>query len=101
VKVLFKEFNTGLLLGITLAVFAFIRVYLVYSKAGLGVAIAVSLAVLAIVLVANIVGALLPIAFFKLKIDPAVTSSPFLATVMDATGLLIYFSIAQVVLRFL
>ena len=101
IKVMFKEFNTGLLLGITLAVFAFVRVWLVYSSAGLGVALAVSLAVLAIVLVANIVGALLPIAFFKLKIDPAVTSSPFLATIMDATGLLIYFSIAQVVLRFL
>jgi magnesium transporter len=56
---------------------------------------------MAIVLTANIVGALLPIAFYKLKIDPAVTSSPFLATVMDATGLLIYFSIAQIVLRYL
>ncbi len=101
IKVLFKEFNTGLLLGLTLAVFAFVRVWVVYSKAGLAIATAVSLAVLAIVLVANIVGALLPIAFYKLKIDPAVTSSPFLATVMDATGLLIYFSIAQVVLRLL
>jgi magnesium transporter len=101
IRVLFKEFSTGLLLGITLGIFAFARVYIVYPTAGVGIAMAVSLAVLAIVLTANIVGALLPIAFFKLKIDPAVTSSPFLATIMDATGLLIYFSIAQLVLRFL
>ncbi len=100
-KVLLKEFSTGLLLGVTLALFAFARVYFLYPGAGLGIALAVSLAVMAIVLTANVVGALLPIAFYKLKIDPAVTSSPFLATVMDATGLLIYFSIAQVVLRFL
>jgi magnesium transporter len=99
-RVLVKEFSTGLLLGVTLAVFAFFRVYLVYPDAGIAIALAVSLAVLAIVLTANIVGALLPIAFHKLKIDPAVTSSPFLATIMDATGLLIYFSIAQSVLRF-
>jgi magnesium transporter len=96
--VLVKEFSTGLLLGITLAVFAFGRVMVFNSKAGLLVAIAVSLAVFFIVVVANVVGAMLPLLFSKLKIDPALTSSPFLATIMDATGLFIYFNIAKVVL---
>ncbi|HWG85647.1 MAG TPA: magnesium transporter [Deinococcales bacterium] len=95
-KVLVKELGTGFLLGVSLAVFAYVRVALIYGKQD--VALAVSLAMFAIILVANIVGGLLPIAFSKLKIDPAVTSSPFLATVMDATGLVIYFSIARVVL---
>lgn len=97
-RVLVKEFGTGLLLGGTLAVFAFARVILLKPDAGTGVALAIGLAVFAIVLVANIVGAMLPIGFYKLKIDPALTSSPFLATVMDATGLLIYFNIAKLVL---
>ncbi len=97
-KVFAKEFSTGLLLGVTLAVFAFVRVLLINQKAGPSVALAIALSVFAIVLVSNIVGALLPIGFYKLKIDPALTSSPFLATVMDATGLLIYFNIAKVVL---
>jgi magnesium transporter len=96
-RVLFKEFGTGILLGVTLAAFAYVRVALIYGQAQ--VALAVSLAMLVIIIVANIVGGLLPIAFSKLKIDPAVTSSPFLATVMDATGLVIYFSIARVVLK--
>jgi magnesium transporter len=97
-RVLVKEFGTGLLLGGTLAVFAFVRVLLLKRDAGTGVALAIALAVFAIVLVANIVGAMLPIGFYKLKIDPALTSSPFLATIMDATGLLIYFNIAKLVL---
>jgi magnesium transporter len=97
-RVLIKEFGTGLLLGVTLAAFAFIRVSILNSRAGFGVALAISLAVFAIVLTANIVGAMLPIAFYKLKIDPALTSSPFLATIMDATGLLIYFNIAKLIL---
>jgi magnesium transporter len=97
-KVLFKEFSTGLLLGVTLAVFAFVRVLIINTKAGVSVALVISLAVFAIVFTANIVGAMLPIAFYKLKIDPALTSSPFLATIMDATGLLIYFNIAKLIL---
>ena len=97
-KVLAKEFSTGLLLGSTLAIFAFVRVLLLKSGAGTPIALTIGLAVFAIVLVSNIVGAMLPIAFHKLKIDPALTSSPFLATIMDATGLLIYFNIAKLVL---
>ena len=98
VRVFVKEFSTGLLLGVTLALFAFVRVMILNAQAGTGVALAVSFAVLGIVLVANILGAMLPIAFWKLKIDPALTSSPFLATLMDATGLLIYFNVAKLVL---
>jgi magnesium transporter len=62
------------------------------------VALTVAAAIFVIIIVANVIGGLLPILFYKLKIDPAVTSSPFLATLMDATGLIIYFTIARVVL---
>ncbi|HEX2865274.1 MAG TPA: magnesium transporter [Deinococcales bacterium] len=96
-RVLLKELGTGLLLGVSLAAFAYVRVALIFGKAN--VALAVAIAMFAIIVVANIVGGLLPIAFSKLKIDPAVTSSPFLATLMDATGLIIYFNVARLVLK--
>jgi magnesium transporter len=98
-RIFLKELMTGAMLGAALAVFAFFRVLLVNAQAGVGIATTIAFSVFAIVIVANLVGALLPIAFHKLKIDPALTSSPFLATLMDATGLLIYFNVAKLVLN--
>ncbi len=97
-KIFTKELTTGALLGATLAVLAYVRVKFFYPEAGDAIALTVSSSILLIVLSANIIGAMLPLAFHKLKIDPALTSSPFIATIMDATGLLIYFNIAKVVL---
>ncbi len=54
----------------------------------------VGLAMAATVTVAATIGTLIPMIFFKLKIDPAVTSGPFVTTIKDVTGLLIYFYIA-------
>jgi magnesium transporter len=98
-RIFLKELMTGAMLGTALALFAFFRVLLVNAQAGAGIATTIAFSVFAIVIVANLVGALLPIAFHKLKIDPALTSSPFLATLMDATGLLIYFNVAKLVLN--
>jgi magnesium transporter len=53
-----------------------------------------------IVLWANLVGSLLPIVLTKMKLDPAVVSNPLITTLLDATGLLVYFSIAKWWLRF-
>lgn len=97
IRVLFKELATGVLLGVALAAFAYFRVRLLYNQPE--VATSVALSMFAIIIIANIVGGLLPILFSKLKVDPAVTSSPFLSTLMDATGLLIYFNIARIVLH--
>ena len=98
-RIFVKELGTGVMLGIALALFAFVRVHILNPQAAAGVAQTIALSVLVIVIVANLIGALLPIAFHKLKIDPALTSSPFLATLMDATGLLIFFTIARLVLK--
>ena len=97
-KIFTKELTTGALLGSTLAVLAYVRVKFFYPEAGDAIALTVASSILLIVLSANIIGAMLPLAFHKLKIDPALTSSPFIATIMDATGLLIYFNIAKVLL---
>jgi magnesium transporter len=98
-RVFRKEFITGLLLGSTLALLAFVRTKFFYANTNDAIALTVAASVFVIVLTANLIGALLPIGFYKLKIDPALTSSPFIATVMDATGLLIYFNIAKLLLN--
>jgi magnesium transporter len=98
-RVFRKEFITGLLLGSTLALLAFVRTKFFYANTSDAIAFTVAASVFVIVLTANLIGALLPIGFHKLRIDPALTSSPFIATLMDATGLLIYFNIAKLVLH--
>ena len=61
----------------------------------------IGLSMLAVVLWANLVGSILPIILFKLKLDPAVISSPLVTTMVDVTGLVIYFSIAKAVISLL
>ncbi len=95
-KVVLKEGATGAMLGIALGLLAFIRAFLIRRDLGLAITVSVTMSI--IIVVANLIGGLLPLLFTKLKIDPAVTSSPFLATLMDSTGLLIYFGVARLVL---
>ena len=58
----------------------------------------IGLSIVLIVLVANFFGALLPFALERINIDPAVSSSPLITSIMDVLGLIIYFSIAVVLL---
>ena len=96
-RVLWREILTGLALGVVLSIVAYIRA--VTWGASPTVGLVVGSAILAIVVGANCVGALLPLISAKLRLDPAAVSAPMLDTVVDATGLLIYFSIAAAVLR--
>lgn len=91
-----KELFVGLLLGSAMAVIAgcVSHIYGGDSK----IALIVGLSMIAIVFVANSFGALLPFVLSRLKVDPAAASSPLITSVMDVLGLLIYFSIAVVVL---
>jgi magnesium transporter len=63
------------------------------------VAITVAFALVGIVLWGTLVGSLLPFALRRFGFDPATSSAPFVATLVDVTGLVIYFSVALVVLR--
>ena len=92
-RLLWHEMRTGFLLGLAMGVIGFIRALL--WKTGFPLAITVSVALFAIVLWANMIGALLPPLASKLKIDPAVISGPVMSTLVDATGLIIYFSLAR------
>ncbi|MGM0366725.1 MAG: magnesium transporter [Actinomycetota bacterium] len=90
-----KEIITGLLLGVSLGVLLFLRSLL--FKDGFSLGLTLGLSTISVVLLANLVGALLPIILTKMRLDPAVISSPLLTTLIDAAGLLIYFSIANLV----
>jgi magnesium transporter len=95
---LLKEGKVAILLGILLGIFSFARVALFapngnitggHSVAVIGAAIATAMGIQ--VITATLIGALLPLAAAQLKLDPAVVASPALTTIVDITGLLIFF----------
>jgi magnesium transporter len=99
-RVLWQELRTGLLMGLVMAVAAFFYA-LLWSRGALSpqqLALAVSLSIAAILLWAMAMGSLLPLLAARVGIDPAIVSGPMMSTLVDATGLLIYFSIARLVL---
>ena len=91
-----RELRTSLVLGALLAAMAF-GLATVWGN-GPMVGLVVASSIFAIVIWADCVGALLPLAVAKLGMDPAVVSGPLMSTLVDATGLLIYFTIASVLL---
>jgi magnesium transporter len=96
VRLLWHEMRIGILLGLVMGVVGFGRALLWGSAVPL--AFTVAFALLAIVLWANIIGSLLPPLAAKLHIDPAVISGPVMSTLVDATGLIIYFTLAHLII---
>lgn len=95
--VIWKEIRTAFLCGLTLAACNIVKMLLV-ERAGIQVALVVSLTLFLAVIVAKVVGSTLPMIAKKIGMDPAVMASPFITTIVDAISLLIYFRIATVVL---
>ncbi|GAB6886640.1 magnesium transporter [Desulfothermus okinawensis JCM 13304] len=103
-RVIYKEFNISLLLGIALAFVAILRVYfyalttptyhLPLTKIGMAVGVALSLQVIS----STLIGAILPLIAARFKTDPAVVASPALTTIVDITGLFIFFTTAKIIL---
>jgi magnesium transporter len=96
-RILFKEVGTGLMLGAAFGLF--IMGYVMLFQPEPRIAMALGITMLLIALTANLVGASLPFLFRRLGIDPALTSSPGITTIMDVVGLLIYFHVVIWVLR--
>ncbi|WP_408632352.1 magnesium transporter [Mycobacterium basiliense] len=94
--VLMKELSTGALVGLTMALAAVIRAWTL--KVGPQVTVTVAVTVAAIVVWSSLVAAVLPPVLKKLRIDPAIVSGPLIATIVDGTGLIIYFMIAHMTL---
>jgi len=94
-RVAWRESRVGLLLGVVLGLIAFGAGWWV---AGLDVGIAVGLSVVLISVWATTVGSTMPLAAQALKIDPAVISVPLVTTLVDTSGLIIYFLVAGAIL---
>lgn len=97
-KVVLKEFSIALICGIALAIVNFAKL-MIFDDIGWQVALVVSVTMIAAVVFAKVVGSVLPIIAKLLHFDPAVMSSPFISTIVDAVTLLIYFAIASSVLN--
>ena len=96
-RVLFKEVRVALVSGTALAAVNFLRM-LLFSKVGVMISATVSVTLLCTVVIAMIVGCLLPMGAKRLGFDPAVMASPMITTIVDACSLVIYFMIATAVL---
>jgi magnesium transporter len=104
-RILAKELGVSLVLGVFLAVVAFGRVFLFGDQGTLPpgvtaslVGIAVAAALLIQVITSTLIGAFLPLIAARAKVDPAIVASPALTTIVDITGLLIFFTTARVIL---
>jgi magnesium transporter len=96
-RVLLRECLTGVCLGLMLCTAGFFYAHY-WRGQPWGLSLVVGLALLGICVWANTIGALVPLAARRLSIDPAVISAPFITTLVDATGLVIYFTTAILVL---
>jgi magnesium transporter len=107
-RVAMRELPTGMTLGAILGVIGFVRV-VVWQKAGLYdygqngvpymlVALNTLVSLIGIVTFGSMAGSMLPFILKRLGFDPASSSAPFVATLVDVTGLIIYFTVALVVL---
>lgn len=104
-RVMWREIFSGLGLGLILGSIGFLRITIwsgfskIYGPHWLLVALTVGLALIGIVLWGTLAGSMLPFILRRLGFDPATSSAPFVATLVDVTGLVIYFSVAVVLLR--
>ncbi|MBK9526622.1 MAG: magnesium transporter [Bacteroidetes bacterium] len=104
-RVMRREFLSGLLLGTLLGLIGFMRIAAwtlftdLYGPHWLLIAFTVGFTLIGVVLWGTLSGSMLPMLLKKLGFDPAVSSAPFIATLVDVTGLIIYFSIAFLILK--
>ncbi|MFI5455606.1 MAG: magnesium transporter [Isosphaerales bacterium] len=95
-RVIFREWLTGLLLGTALGALGFIYTWFLHGSPAF--AAVIGLAILFICTWANTVGAMVPLLAKRVGIDPAVVSAPLISTLVDATGLVIFYTVAVIVL---
>jgi len=98
IKVLWKEIRVSFICGVTLAMANFAKLML-FDQVGFTVALVVCLTLILAVLMAMVVGCMLPIGAKRLGFDPAVMASPFITTIVDALSLLAYFRVASLLLK--
>ena len=100
-----REVYSGLFLGSVLGLIGFFRVALwsqfssIYGEHWLLVALTIFMSLIGVVLWGTLSGSMLPLVLRRCGFDPAISSAPFVATLVDVTGLVIYFSVAKIILQ--
>jgi magnesium transporter len=96
-RVLRREIGQGLLLGGFLGAVGLVRALMWHN--GMDMAVVVALTLLGVVLTGTVVGAMLPLLLRRVGFDPAVASSPFVASLVDVLGIIMYFTVARQILH--
>ena len=96
-RVVFKEFRISLIVGVALSVTNGIRIFIQYHNLALATVIALSL--IGTVMMAKIIGCILPLVAKKIHLDPAIMASPLITTLVDTFSILIYFNIATILFQ--
>ena len=92
-KVIWKEMRISALVGVILSALNFVRIYFL-EKYPLSIALTVSVTLVFTIIIAKIIGGILPIIAKKVNLDPAIMASPLITTIVDAVALIIYFYFA-------
>lgn len=96
-KVIFKEFRVSIVVATVLAVVNFLRLY-IFTSADIMISFTVCISLFFTVVLAKVVGGILPIISKKLNLDPAIMASPLITTIVDAFALIVYFGFAKIFL---
>ena len=96
-RVIWKEFRVSLLCGISLALLGFLKAMFI-DRVSVTIGVVIALTLFVTIVCAKLVGCVLPMLAKKLGFDPAVMASPFITTIVDAIGLVVYFNIATLLL---
>ena len=96
-KAMWKELRVAITVGIILAVVTSAFVLIVYKEASLAITIAITMII--VVVLAKLLGCLLPMGAKKLKLDPAIMASPLITTIVDTCSVFIYFNIATLIMN--
>ncbi len=96
-RVLWKEFRISILIGLVLSLVNFVRIYWI-EREGMGVALTVCFAMIAIVMAAKMIGSMLPLLAKKIGIDPALMASPMISSLTDMVSVTTYFFLATLIL---
>lgn len=96
-KVIFKEFKVSIVVASILSSVNFLRLYL-FTSAGFMVSLTVCASLFFTIVLAKVVGGILPIISKKLNLDPAIMASPLITTIVDAFALIVYFAFAKLLL---
>ena len=96
-KVIFKEFRVSIVVATILVIVNFLRLYL-FTSADLMISLTVCASLFFTVILAKVIGGVLPVISKKLKLDPAIMASPLITTIVDAFALIVYFGFAKLLL---